>query len=271
MADATCPVCGDELGATGTLSDHAWDVHDACRYCGGELTTEDELYVHWLVRHDEELARVDQKRAESEVDELTFGNRVAHQEPVEAVRSINLSRRQLLGGGAAVAVAGIGGIAGNALFGSSSDSTQVQIGAPAPEAMLITLSDDTKRLSDFQGQKVMLWLFATWCESCKQGARVLQENNDQLGDVQIAGVKTADNGGYDGPSVREFVQSFAPSLLDADGWTWGTSSQQTTDTYNPQNRPDVYYLIDEDGTIQTQSTAPAATIDQIVQFARDEA
>jgi len=86
--------------------------------------------------------------------------------------------------------------------------------------------------------------------------------------MEIIGVKTAGNAGYEGPSVREFVQSFAPSLLDADRWMWGTASRQTTETYNPQNRPDIYYLIDQDGTIQARDTAPAATIDRITQFAQ---
>lgn len=267
MTEEMCPICGEAFTATGALSDHAWDAHDACRYCGEELTTEDELYVHWLARHDDGLSRVDRKRAESEVGELTFGNRLAHQGPVEAVRNASLSRRHLLGGGAALAVAGIGGVAGNTFLGSSSGS-KAQTGAPAPQATFTTLSGDTKQLSDYQGQKVMLWLFATWCPSCKQGAQALQDNNDQLGDMQIIGVKTAGNAGYDGPSVQEFVQSFAPSLLDAETWTWGTASQRTTETYNPQDRPDVYYLIDRDGTIQAQDTAPAATIGRILQFAQ---
>jgi hypothetical protein len=102
MTDGTCPVCGDDFGASGALSDHAWDAHDACRYCGEELTTEDELHVHWLARHEAELSQIDRKRAESEVGALTFGNRLAHQGPTRAMQNVNLSRRQLLGGGAAL-------------------------------------------------------------------------------------------------------------------------------------------------------------------------
>lgn len=268
MTNGTCPVCGTDFGASSALSDHAWDAHDACRYCGEELTTEDELYVHWLARHEAELSRVDRKRAESEIGALTFGNQLAHQGPVGAMRNVSLSRRQLLGGGAALTLAGIGGLAGPTLFGSSSGSAQAQTGASAPQATFTTLSGETGRLADYQNTKRMLWLFATWCPSCKQGARALQNTSDQLGDMEIIGVKTAGNAGYEGPSVREFVQSFAPSLLDADRWTWGTASQQTTETYNPQNRPDIYYLIDQDGTIQARDTAPAATIDRITQFAQ---
>lgn len=268
MTDTGCPVCGDEFGTIGGAGDHAWDVHSACHYCGEELTTEDELYVHWLTRHEGDLERVDRKRAESEVGPLTFGNRLAHQGPVGALRNASLSRRQLLGGGAALALAGVGGVAGNTLFGSSGGSSAADPGSSAPDASFTTLSGETVRLSDYQGQKRMVWLFATWCPSCKEGARALQDNSDQLGEMEIIGVKTAGNASYEGPSAREFVQSFAPSLLDADGWTWGTASQEMTDTYNPENRPDIYYLVDTDGTIQVQSTAPAATIDSIFQFAQ---
>jgi thiol-disulfide isomerase/thioredoxin len=268
MADTTCPVCDDEFDTAGALSHHSWDAHSACQYCGDELTTKDELYVHWLATHEGELTRGDRKRVEAEVDSLSFGNRLAHQGPVGAVRNTRLSRRQLLGGGAALAVAGIGGVAGTTLFGSSASPGEARTGASAPKGTFTTLSGDTGQVSEFQRQKRMVWLFATWCPSCKQGARALQNNMDQLGEMQIIGVKTAGNAGYEGPSVREFVQSFAPSLLDADSWTWGTASQAMTNTYNPQNQPDIYYLVDQDGTIQTQSTAPAATIDRIVEFAQ---
>jgi thiol-disulfide isomerase/thioredoxin len=264
-----CPVCDEEFESGGALGDHVWDVHDACHYCGAELTTEDELYVHWLARHEDDLTRVDRKRAESAVGPLTFGNRLAHQGPIEAVRNTTLDRRHLLGGGA-IAVAGVGVFGLDSVLDSSSGTKQARVDAQAPPATITTLSGETAQLADFQGQKVMVWLFATWCPSCKEGARVLENNSDQLGDMQIIAAKTAGNAGYEGPSVRQFVESFAPSLLDADGWTWGTATQQTTTTYNPQDRPDIYYLIDQNGTIQAKSTAPAATIGRIRQFAQGE-
>ncbi|MCL7418310.1 MAG: TlpA family protein disulfide reductase [Halalkalicoccus sp.] len=267
MTDTECPVCGDEFRTNSAVSDHAWDVHRACQYCGEELTTEDELYVHWLTRHEGDLDRVDRKGAESEVGPVTFGNRLAHQGPVGALRNAHLSRRQLLGAGA-LALAGVGGVVGSTLFGSSDRASAADPGSSAPNASFTTISGKTVQLSDYQGQKRMVWLFATWCPSCKQGAQTLQNEGDQLREMEIIGVKTAGNAGNEGPAVREFVQSFAPSLLDADGWTWGTASREMTDTYNPENRPDIYYLVDADGTIQVQNTAPAATIDRIVQFAQ---
>lgn len=270
MTESTCPVCEDEFEVVGAVRDHAWDEHGACHHCGEPLTTKDELYVHWLTNHDDELSHFEQKQAESEIGELSFGNRLVHQGPVKAVRDTSLSRRQLLSSGAALTVAGLGGVATSSILGSSAESSKAQVGASAPQATFTTLSGDRNRLADYEGQKVMLWLFATWCSSCKQGAKALQTHNDELGDLQIIGLKTAGNAGHGGPSVREFVRSFAPSLLDAGNWSWGSASQELTDTYNPKNRPDIYYLIDQDGTIQVRTGAPAATIERIVQFARGE-
>lgn len=262
-----CPVCDQRFARDTAVRDHTWDAHDACFLCGEEFRTRDELSVHWLALHEDQLSRDDRDRAASAVGPLTFGNRLAHQGPVDAVRNTRLSRRRLVGGGAIAAVAGIGGVAGSQLLGSSSGSRGAQLGTSAPDAMFTTLSGETKRLSDFEGQKVMFWLFATWCPSCKQGAKVLQDNSDQLGNMQIIGLKTAGNAGRSGPSVGKFVESFAPSLLDDDNWTWGTAGRETTQTYNPQNRPDIYYLIDQESTIQARNTAPAASIDRIRQFA----
>jgi hypothetical protein len=99
MTAFECPICDDDFGTAGALREHTWDAHDACHYCGESLTTEDELSVHWLARHDDELSRVDRKHAESEVGELSFGNRLAHQGPAGAITNTNMSRRQLLAGG----------------------------------------------------------------------------------------------------------------------------------------------------------------------------
>lgn len=165
------------------------------------------------------------------------------------------------------------GSSGSTAPGSPTDSsageTVTQAGMTAPDATFTTIDGETKQLSNYRGEKVMLWIFATWCPSCKQGAQALQANNDQLQGMEIVAVKTAGNAGYSGPTVSSFVQSFSPSLLDSDNWGWGTLSGRSTSTFNPQNRPDIYYLIDEDGTIQAISGAPAATINKITQFAQN--
>lgn len=150
------------------------------------------------------------------------------------------------------------------------EKAKVAVGNPAPEATFTTIDGQTATLSEFENEKVVLWLFATWCPSCKQGARALQENNRQLSNMKIVGVKTYSNAGYSGPSVPEFVKSFSPELLKAKNWAWGNFSQESTKVYNPRNLPDIYFLIDEEGIIREINTAPAATIDTIVNFAKLE-
>ena len=151
--------------------------------------------------------------------------------------------------------------------GSAGAPSVATAGAPAPEAIFVTLDGKPVSLSSFRGKRVMFWVFATWCPSCVAGAQEMERNNEQLQDLTIIGVGTYGNAGFDGPSVGEFAETFAPSLLSAKNWIWGDLPQEATLTYNPRNLPDIYFLIDEEGMIQDIDTAPAATIRKILDFA----
>jgi thiol-disulfide isomerase/thioredoxin len=275
MTETDCPICGDAHGSAAATRDHAWDAHGACHYCGEELTTKEELYPHWLALHEDDLSDVDRKMAESEVGELSFGNRLAHQGPVGAVKN-SMSRRRLLVGGGAVAAAGIGvgGAAANGLFGPASNSQPssggTSPGSTAAPATFSTIDGETKQLADYRGQKMMFWVFATWCPSCQKAAQALQKNNDKLQNVTILALKTHGNAGHEGPSISEFARQYAPDLLKADNWVWGKLSKKSTRVWNQQNRPDIYWLIDANWTIVAEDGAPAATIDRILQFANAE-
>lgn len=132
MTRFECPVCGDEYKAAGALRDHAWTVHGACHYCGESFDDEETLYVHWLATHEGELSRADRKRADTEVGELTVGDRFVHQGPWAAVTGV--SRRSLLiAGGAALAggAATVGGVFSGATktdAGSQKEETETSRG-----------------------------------------------------------------------------------------------------------------------------------------------
>lgn len=180
------------------------------------------------------------------------------------------SKTHLIGGIAALLlVSGLFVLSGSgqAPTGNAA-SGETQVGMTASDVPVTTINGDEVQVSDYRGEKVMLWFFATWCSSCKAGAQALQANNDQLQNVNVIAVKTYGNAGYRGPSTQTFAQQAAPQLLRADNWVWGDASKEATQIFNPQNRPDIYYLIDEDGTIQVKSDAPAATIGQIKEFAQ---
>lgn len=152
---------------------------------------------------------------------------------------------------------------------ASLEKAKVVRGKAAPEAHFTILSGEDTHLSDFKGQKVMFWLLATWCPSCIAGAQVLEQNNDQLGDLTIIALETYGNAGYRGPSIEGFAKQNAPAMLSASNWLWGDASQETTSVYNPRNYPDIYFLIDENGILRDIDGAPAATIDKIIQFANE--
>jgi len=139
-------------------------------------------------------------------------------------------------------------------------------GVKAPQAVFTKINGKQAELSDFKGKKVMLWFLATWCSSCSAGARVLAQNNSKLGNLTIIAIETYGDAGYQGPPVKEFAQRTDPNLLSMPNWVWGNASQEATAIYNSRNFPDIYFLIDENGILQDVDSAPAATINKIIQF-----
>lgn len=152
---------------------------------------------------------------------------------------------------------------------ASLQKAKVVRGKLAPEAHFTILSGEDTHLSDFRGQKIMLWVLATWCPSCIAGAQVLQENNDKLANLTIIALKTYGNAGFPGPSIQEFATQYSPALLSAPNWLWGDASKETTSIYNPRNYPDIYFFIDENGILKDIDGAPAATINKIIHFANE--
>ena len=270
MSEEACPICGVALDEFAAEPHHVLSAHTGCRFCGAAFESERAVYVHWLVHHENDLSPAARERAEAAVGPVTLGNRLVHEGPRDVLDSLALSRRRALTLGAVgLGLGGVGAVAGKALL-DSGDGSATATGELAPRTTFSTLDGETEQLSAVAGEPVMLWLFATWCSTCKRGAEALADHGDRLGDLQILALKTAGNAGYSGPSIREFIYDAAPAMRDAPNWTWGTASETTTSTYNPSAVPDVYYLIDREGRIQVHETAPATTIEDIVSFAEAE-
>ena len=145
----------------------------------------------------------------------------------------------------------------------------VKIGAPAPDMAFTTMDGTQRRLSEFRGRPVMLWLFATWCPTCIYGTIAVAEKFDRLqqAGIQIIQLKLYNNVGYPGPSVEEFAKRHAGSIPPSPDWLWGTASREGSFTYDPRGYPDIYFLIDKDGVLQAVNVAPHATMDIILAFA----
>lgn len=132
-----CPGCADRFASIDAVRDHAWDAHGVCHLCGAQFDTHESLATHWLAVHEADLSRATRNRATSEVDALTFTDRLTHQGPVGAMTGVRVSRRALLGGGAAGLVLGVGGAVANGALGGDGNgrSSTSLAGHPAASAL----------------------------------------------------------------------------------------------------------------------------------------
>lgn len=128
-------------------------------------------------------------------------------------------------------------------------STNVQY--VAPDFELKTLNGQTVRLSDYQGKKVILNFWATWCPPCKAEMPHMQsfyEKYKHQG-VEILAVNlTSQDSGVD--KVQSFAKEYGltfPVLLDEEGFA--------AQKYNIVTVP-TSYMIDTEGTIVETVVGP---------------
>ncbi len=123
-------------------------------------------------------------------------------------------------------------------------------------------------LSEYRGKKIMLWFFSTWCHSCAAGVKALADENKTLQKAQltILALRNYQNNGYPGATAEDFIAHYSPS--EKNNWLIGEASKAMDTSYNARHYPDIYFLIDEQGNIQEQGTAPAVFMQKIISFAQ---
>ena len=96
------------------------------------------------------------------------------------------------------------------------ENSSLSIGDPAPDFALTSLTGETIRLSQFQGQPVVLSIGASWCPDCRAEAPLIEDLHQQHPELVILLI--------DSKETQQVVQSFAnefgithPVLLDSDG------------------------------------------------------
>jgi peroxiredoxin len=95
-------------------------------------------------------------------------------------------------------------------------NSSLAVGNPAPDFELEALSGETVRLSQFNGQPVLLSLSATWCPACRAEAPILEELHRAHPELVILMVDSEESPAI----VQQFVDEFGithPILLDRDG------------------------------------------------------
>ncbi|PFA67389.1 thiol-disulfide oxidoreductase [Bacillus sp. AFS015802] len=125
-------------------------------------------------------------------------------------------------------------------------------GDRAPDFTLITLDGENVKLSDYQGKKVILNFWATWCPPCKAEMPHMQnyyETNAKKENVEILAVNlTSQDDGK--KAVEQFVDGYEltfPIPMDEKG--------DIGDQYRVFTIP-TSYMIDTNGLIQHKIVGP---------------
>jgi peroxiredoxin len=122
------------------------------------------------------------------------------------------------------------------------------VGAPAPDFALTNLAGETVKLSDLQGQVVIVNFWATWCGPCKAEMPLLQAAAEarQGQGLTVLAVDADDPAGDVQAYVTDLGLTF-PVLLDP-----GTS---VTDLYQVRGWPTSYF-INRDGYVADMRVGP---------------
>lgn len=128
--------------------------------------------------------------------------------------------------------------------GSSANSAAPQTGFLAPEFELMTLADETIKLSDLRGQAVLVNLWATWCPPCRAEMQTIEtvynDYKDQGFTVLAVNMTYQDDLAAVRPFVEEQGLTF-PILLDTTGLMGNA--------YQLRSLPSSYF-IDRQGVIR---------------------
>jgi len=149
------------------------------------------------------------------------------------------------GGGSSEAESGMGLL----------DEAAVEVGQPAPDFELRTLDGGTARLSDYQGQAVVLNFWATWCPPCRTEMPEFEAiyRERQAGDLVVLAV---DDLATDSEAeVRDFIAGLGvtfPVLFD-------TGSSAVAQRYGVIGRPSTFF-IDAEGVLRARNLGPVTTV-----------
>ncbi|PQD94479.1 alkyl hydroperoxide reductase [Pradoshia eiseniae] len=114
-----------------------------------------------------------------------------------------------------------------------------KVGGPAADFTLEDLEGNKVSLSDYEGKKVFLNFWATWCEPCKEEMPEMEKIHKNYKDVVILAINL---------DTHKDIQGF----MDEHGLTFGTLldvEEEVNDQYEVVSIPTSFF-IDEEGIIR---------------------
>ena len=148
---------------------------------------------------------------------------------------------------------GAGDVAGSGLgTGQNSTSAQtssqqgekqtaVKEGAYAPDFSFTTLDGKTAKLSDYQGQVVLLNFWASWCGYCISEMPDMQQITQDYPNVVVLAINRSENG--------DVAADFAKGL--GYDFVWGLDDDAAIAQLYPTDGIPYSIIIDKDGVIST--------------------
>ena len=138
---------------------------------------------------------------------------------------------------------------------AASDDVQVgaQVGMKAPDFTLPNMSDNEVSLYDFQGQRIFLNFWASWCPPCKAEMPAIQKLYKNNEEIKVLTVNTQESK----DKVFDFLMSnnySFPTLLDKNGSVTGGK-------YLVRGIPTTF-IIDKEGIIKARHSG-ALTYEQM--------
>lgn len=136
--------------------------------------------------------------------------------------------------------------------------TGIKKGEQAPDFELETLSGETVKLSDFQGKKVFLNFWASWCGPCIQEMPEMQTFYEEYQDeVEIVAVNL---------TAKEFAEQDAFDFVEEHGYTYPVLLDRDLKAgtlYSVVAIPTTYF-INEDGVVALDRVTGPMTYDMMV-------
>lgn len=171
------------------------------------------------------------------------------------LRPSHLTRREALKSVTAAGLCGLGG-----LLVRSARASDLKVGAPAPEATLVTLEGQRISTAQLLGDVVVLTFWATWCEPCHEELPLLSAYAAQHHD---AGLRVL---GFtlDGADKLSEVQSVARTL----SFPVGLLERSSAPGYGRIWRLPVNFTIDRAGRLAEdgwKEKTPAWTAERLEQ------
>ncbi|WP_141433380.1 thiol-disulfide oxidoreductase ResA [Bacillus sp. 03113] len=121
------------------------------------------------------------------------------------------------------------------------EAATVSVGKKAPDFVLVDMGGNQHRLSDYQGQGVLLNFWGTWCKPCEKEMPYLDSGFQKFKEqgVQVLAV----NVGESELAVQQFIDQYKlsfPVVIDSD------NQVQTAYGINPLP---ITFLIDKNGVM----------------------